>query len=52
MLTPALNRPPPDGGDTHFGHAPDNTDLRRVRTGVPAPCQYRGRIAAALDARS
>jgi len=24
---------------------PDNTDPRRARTGVPAPCQYRGRIA-------
>ena len=22
MLTTALNRPPPDAGDTHFGHAP------------------------------
>jgi hypothetical protein len=22
MLTPPLNRPPPDAGDTHFGHAP------------------------------
>ena len=52
MLTPPLNRPPPDAGDTHFGHAPDNTDPCRVRTGMPAPSQHRGRIAAAFDARS
>ena len=51
MLTPALNRPPPDGDDTHFGHPPADTDPCRARTGVPAPSQYRGRIAAASGAR-
>jgi hypothetical protein len=52
MLTPPLNRPPPDAGDTHSAMPPDNTELCRVRTGVPAPSQYRGQIAAASDARS
>jgi hypothetical protein len=30
----------------------DNTDLCRIRIGVPPPYQHRGRIAAAFDAHS
>jgi Major Facilitator Superfamily len=43
MLTPALNRPPPDVGDTHFGHAPGqhrslpSPDRRADALPVPGP---------------
>jgi hypothetical protein len=35
MLTSALNRPSPDGGDAHFGHVPGNT----VSAGPESPCR-------------
>ena len=35
-----------------LGSCPDNTDLCRAPTGVPAPSRYRARIAAAFDAHS
>jgi hypothetical protein len=53
MLTSALNGPSPDGGDTYFSHAPrQHGSLPSPNPACQRPFDYRGRIAAAFDARS